>query len=336
MSVSPTSSSSSASSSPRNIHHASLVDPASHSPALLDLIAIKMSTPVIEYVVDCVAETVDYAMGRPTPSSSRGRATSRRPENSKFTTFVTNVINRAEITTPTVLAALVYIDRAKPHLHIALEEWALERVFLGAIIVASKYLNDSTLKNCHWALCTGVFGKRDVGRIEREFLDVLDFELAVAEDDLLSHHDGLSAVVAPHHRPAPSHTFTHPHTRRSHAPRPRPATAAAVPDLEPSSPESSSGSSSPQTPSTVDSSPTYPSEKRRPAASRTRSTTAVSSGSASAVSSAAASGAQSKTSSFHDLLRSFPLPIHPARVHTRTSGKPTVQEHTQFPIRLNC
>lgn len=75
-------------------------------------------------------------MGRPT--SSRGRSTSRRPEHAKFTTFVTNVITRAEITTPTVLASLVYINRAKPHLHIALEEWALERVFLGAVIVASK------------------------------------------------------------------------------------------------------------------------------------------------------------------------------------------------------
>lgn len=68
---------------------------------------------------------------------------SRRPEHVKFTTFVTNVITRAEITTPTLLASLVYIDRAKPHLHIALEEWALERVFLGAVIVASKVSRDS-------------------------------------------------------------------------------------------------------------------------------------------------------------------------------------------------
>ncbi|KAJ7029163.1 hypothetical protein C8F04DRAFT_931673, partial [Mycena alexandri] len=83
--------------------------------------------------------------------------------------FVSNVLARAEVAAPAVLTALVYIARARPHLSIALEEWALERVFLGAIIVASKYLNDSTLKNVHWALCTGVFGKRDVGRIEREF-----------------------------------------------------------------------------------------------------------------------------------------------------------------------
>jgi hypothetical protein len=113
-----------------------------HIPLILTLISI-------DYVVDCVVETVDFAMGR--PSSSRGRSPSRRPEHAKFTTFVTNVITRAEITTPTLLASLVYIDRAKPHLHIALEEWALERVFLGSIIVASKVssnLSPIVLQRC--------------------------------------------------------------------------------------------------------------------------------------------------------------------------------------------
>lgn len=87
-------------------------------------------------MVDCVVDTVDFAMGR--PFSTRGRPLSHRPEHAKFKAFVNNVITRAEVSTATLLATLVYIDRAKPHLHIALEEWALERVFLGALIVASK------------------------------------------------------------------------------------------------------------------------------------------------------------------------------------------------------
>jgi len=52
--------------------------------------------------------------------------------------MVNNVLTRAEVELPVVLATLVYLNRAKPHLHIALEEWANERVFLGALIVASK------------------------------------------------------------------------------------------------------------------------------------------------------------------------------------------------------
>jgi hypothetical protein len=52
--------------------------------------------------------------------------------------MVNNVLARAEVELPVVLATLVYLNRAKPHLHIALEEWANERVFLGALITASK------------------------------------------------------------------------------------------------------------------------------------------------------------------------------------------------------
>lgn len=301
----------SSSSSP--IHHASLVNPATHSPALMELIDLKISRPIIEYVVDCVVETVDFAMGR--PSSSRGRSMSRRPEHVKFTTFVTNVITRAEITTPTLLASLVYIDRAKPHLHIALEEWALERVFLGAVIVASKYLNDSTLKNVHWALCTGVFGKRDVGRIEREFLDVLDFELGVAEDDLLSHHDGLSAVALTSH--SDRSRFSQPHTRRSTQHR----VPVPVPELSPSSPESSSqSSSSPRTP-LLASSPhppfvpsSYSSEKKVQQPQQHAKT----------------------KSSLHattmELLRSFPIPL-PVQSH---HGHGHQRLHPQFPMRVSA
>ncbi|KAF7337820.1 Cyclin N-terminal domain-containing protein [Mycena venus] len=241
------------------VHAASLVDPATHAPALMQLIDIKLDKHVIDYLVDAVAETVDYAMGRThstSPSLSqvaRGRST-HSPYLQKFTTFAATVLSRAEVTSATVLVALVYISRARPHLSIALEEWALERVFLGSLIVASKYTNDSTLKNVHWALCTGVFGKRDIGRIEREFLDVLDWELGIGEADLLAHHEGLIAAasrssalasrlvkttpVKPTYLAPPR---SHTHTRKHSA-------GAVVPELEPSSPQSSLASMSPRTP----------------------------------------------------------------------------------------
>ncbi|EKM54987.1 uncharacterized protein PHACADRAFT_160926 [Phanerochaete carnosa HHB-10118-sp] len=197
------------------VHEASLVDPALHSPAVLELLDVKMSRTLIEYVVDCVVETVDYAMGR--PSSSRGRSSSRQQQHSTFLNFVNNLLTKAEVKVPVLLVALVYIDRAKPHLQIALEQWACERVFLGALILANKYTNDSTLKNVHWALCTGVFGKRDVGRIEREFLDVLDYELTLHESDLLSHHDAIMSIVAPARFALRTHhTVSEPATPRNH------------------------------------------------------------------------------------------------------------------------
>jgi hypothetical protein len=217
------------------IHKASLVESSTHSPELLELVDQKLSRPIVEHLIDAVIETVDFALNRPS-HSGRGRALARHSEGSAFSTLVNNVLKRAEVEVPVILATLVYLNRAKPHLHIALEEWANERVFLGALIAASKYLNDSSLKNVHWAVCTGVFGKRDVGRIEREFLDVLDFELSITESDILTHHDAIMSLVAP-----PSRRVSH-------------AIPAGLPQLgySPSSPSSSDASFSPRTPSTFD------------------------------------------------------------------------------------
>jgi len=267
--------SSSPSSSP--VHRFSLVDPATHSPAVLQLIDVKISREVVGYAVDVIVDTVDYALARPSTS----RKAIRRPEHIKFTEFVASMLERAEVTMPTLLVTLVYIQRAKYHLHIGLEQWALERVFLGALIVASKYLNDSTLKNVHWSMCTGIFGKRDIGRIEREYLDVLNFELKVTEDDILSHHQGLTAAAhlppSPRHspksvasrlsqlpqEPAPVHTYVERrHAHQSHRRRRFPP--QDVPELQPTSPASSSSSSSdgssvgPHTPESMDVSPALP------------------------------------------------------------------------------
>ncbi|PCH37634.1 hypothetical protein WOLCODRAFT_135755 [Wolfiporia cocos MD-104 SS10] len=231
-----------------SIHHASLVDPALHSPALLQLIKVDLSRSFIEYIVDCVVETVDYALGRPS-SSTRGRSLARHSEHAKFAAFVADVVHRAEVKVPALLVTLVYIHRAKPHLSIALEEWACERVFLGALIVANKYTNDSTLKNVHWGMCSGVFGKRDIGRIEREFLDVLDWELAISEPDLLSLHPDITALARPrHHARAHLHAPA-PRARSPARPTSRWSTDSSDPEMELDDSESSSEPvSSPRTP----------------------------------------------------------------------------------------
>lgn len=217
-------------SSSRSSSQTTLVDAASARVAPSELpaiVAAKISPAVIDYLVDRVCDAVDYGLGRPSSSSSssspvaakqRSRNLSRSWQSDKgtleraaVTEFVATVLRRAEVTLSVVLGALIYIDRARPHLSIAIEgpppllpslpvnpkltdgsifvyfaEWAHHRVLLGALITASKYLNDASLKNAHWALCTGVFGRRDVQRIEREFLDVLDWQLGVSEADLVN------------------------------------------------------------------------------------------------------------------------------------------------------
>ncbi|KAJ6501871.1 hypothetical protein C8R45DRAFT_818681 [Mycena sanguinolenta] len=312
------------------VHAASLVDPATHAPALMQLIDIKLDKHVLDYLVDAVAETVDFAMGRnhtsPASTATRGRST-HSPYLQKFTTFASTVISRAEVSVATLLVSLVYISRARPHLSIALEEWALERVFLGSLIVASKYTNDSTLKNVHWALCTGVFGKRDIGRIEREFLDVLDWELGVDEADLLAHHEGLiaaserssalaSRLIMKTTAAPVKPTYLVPPRVRTHSRKL--SAGAVVPELEPSSPQSSLASMSPRTPFSHAASPAHqPSHHSKPA------DVPMDVDAVPTPFSPAHKDVKSGTGMFHDLLRVLPLPR--SRSH-----------HRGFPIHVNA
>lgn len=96
------------------------------------------SVYLTEYVVDRVVDVVDYALGRPS-TSTRGRPVARSATTyAEFSGFARTVIERAGVQLPVLLGTLVYLDRAKPHLQLSLEEWACERVFLGALICSNK------------------------------------------------------------------------------------------------------------------------------------------------------------------------------------------------------
>ncbi|CAK5278948.1 unnamed protein product [Mycena citricolor] len=186
---SPASSSSSSSSSP--IHPASLVDTQLHSSALLQLIDAPVSHAFLDYIAEYVAEVVDFALGCDDPKHAEptrgrsGRCTTRLAD------FIALTIKRAEARASTLLVALVYIARSRTHLAISYRHGAAERLFLGALMTASKYTQDNTLQNVHWALISGVFGTADVGLIEREFLAVLDWELGVSEEEVVVHWEGI-------------------------------------------------------------------------------------------------------------------------------------------------
>jgi len=182
-----------------SLHPASLVSPAEHSTELLQLLELEVTRGLIEQLVQSTAEVVDFALGLPTTSSTRGRSIARTNKHPEFTQFVSDIIERAEVTVADILVTLVYIQRARPYLSIQTQDWALHRVFLGALIVASKYTNDSTLKNIHWAMVSATFGKRDIGRIEREFIEVLDWDFAVTEADLLAVHNSLLDLLPVQH-----------------------------------------------------------------------------------------------------------------------------------------
>ncbi|KAL0058657.1 hypothetical protein AAF712_014658 [Marasmius tenuissimus] len=169
------------------IHPASLVDRSLHSTPLIQLLSLPVNETLTQYVIETTACVVDYGTLSSVPPESRAARDLRR---AKFTALVKHILSCPDVTTPIVLTTLVYIRRAKPNLEIATREWALERVFLGSIVLAFKYLNDSCFGNAEWARCTGTFTNQDICRIERELLQVLDWELRITERDLLNSYPG--------------------------------------------------------------------------------------------------------------------------------------------------
>ena len=226
-----------------------------------------------EYAVHTTLETVDYALGRE-PSSSLDRTPYYcKKKHGPFAQFVWRMICTSRVSAAVVLVALVYIKRAKPHLRITTERWACERIFVGALVLAGKvsppfrlstgddvtdelivfnafqYLNDRMMKNVIWARCSGIFEHRDVGRMEREMLNILDWDLSVHEDEILAHQKYLpTSTVSTTSAPNPTQLLPLRSVGFTHSPsifsRPTPTPMSFVPANIPI--QRRNGSSSPR------------------------------------------------------------------------------------------
>jgi hypothetical protein len=147
-----------------HIHPASQIESSKHSKTVLELTELPVNqsligkrlpafrwsvavplTLTLEHIVRETADTVNLAIG--SPSCSRSRSETRRSESeaARFAEFAADVIGRAEVPTAVLLVALVYIHRSRPHLSIEAKEWAFHRVFLGALMLASKVCTFQTI-----------------------------------------------------------------------------------------------------------------------------------------------------------------------------------------------
>ncbi|KAF8450943.1 hypothetical protein L210DRAFT_2421615 [Boletus edulis BED1] len=61
------------------------------------------------------------------------------------------------------------------------------RVFLATLIVAAKYLNDSSPKNKHWSAYASLFDLAEVNLMEKQLLFLLDYDLRFDENEALKH-----------------------------------------------------------------------------------------------------------------------------------------------------
>lgn len=108
--------------------------------------------------------------------------------------FITQLVISSNVQVPTLMSTLVYLNRLKSRLQPTSKglRCTTHRIFLASLILAAKYLNDSSPKNKHWANYTVIqtqayhfgFNRTEVNLMEKQLLFLLDWDLRITEDDL--------------------------------------------------------------------------------------------------------------------------------------------------------
>ncbi|RFU78129.1 cyclin [Trichoderma arundinaceum] len=108
--------------------------------------------------------------------------------------FITQLVVSSNVQVPTLMSTLVYLNRLKAKLQPMARglRCTTHRIFLAALILSAKYLNDSSPKNKHWANYTHMntdyysfgFTRTEVNLMEKQLLFLLEWELRIDEHDL--------------------------------------------------------------------------------------------------------------------------------------------------------
>jgi hypothetical protein len=103
------------------------------------------------------------------------------------------------------MSTLVYLNRLKSKLQPMAKglRCTTHRIFLAALILSAKYLNDSSPKNKHWANYSVIsndyyhfgFSRTEVNLMEKQLLFLLDWDLRITEEDLYCALDSFLAPI---------------------------------------------------------------------------------------------------------------------------------------------
>ncbi|KAK1755615.1 hypothetical protein QBC47DRAFT_191903 [Echria macrotheca] len=169
--------------------------------AALDVFVYKPVTPeMISFLAAASANVIqcDPTLMPPTPFESRPPQIKVVPSEDKnlptLEEFITQLVISSNVQVPTLMSTLVYLNRLRSRLQPMAKgmRCTTHRIFLAALILAAKYLNDSSPKNKHWANYSVIsteaynfgFTRTEVNLMEKQLLLLLEWDLRIQPEDL--------------------------------------------------------------------------------------------------------------------------------------------------------
>ncbi|KAI1268061.1 cyclin [Xylariaceae sp. FL1019] len=184
--------------------------------ALEQFVHTPVSRDMISYLAHAASSVIQCDPNMmPPPPQYQGPTPPRTPspsaircDDSSLPTleeFITQLVVSSNVQVPTLMSTLVYLTKLKARLQPMAKglRCTTHRIFLAALILSAKYLNDSSPKNKHWATYTHInnegysfgFSRTEVNLMEKQLLFLLDWELRITEEDLYRELDLFLAPI---------------------------------------------------------------------------------------------------------------------------------------------